>query len=127
MENTTQQEHKCDLYLSDLSNFYGTENYFNVMGFNTTDGINYIMKNGYSWFITDFLSLIKVNHKGLKNEEFLSIKLKIEKTKSHNKTLMEITDGNDKVLYTQNYIITDAKVNLNLYFVNNVLLLDSEY
>jgi len=118
-----QEQHKDDLTLKDLNQYYGTENYYNVMGVKVTDGIAYIMKNGYSWFVTDFLSLVITKHESIKDEEFLSIKLKLDGTKG----LMEITDGNEKILYTQNYKYTNAKTELNLYFTNEVLLLSGEY
>lgn len=120
-QNTTQ--HKDDLSLKDLGLYYGTENYYNVMDVNVTDGINYIMKNGYSWFVTDFLSLIATNHNSIKGQEFLSIKLKLD----GNKGLMVVTDGNRKKLYTQKYGFTDAKKQLNLFYTNGVLMLSGEY
>lgn len=113
-----------DLTLKDLINYYGTENYYKVMGLNVTDGIGYIMKNGYSWFVTDFLSLIVTNYKGLKNEEFLTINLKINPDKT---ALMLVTDGNGNNLYTQKYNYTNAIRELELFFINGVLLLSNEY
>lgn len=113
-----------NLNLDDLSHFTGTIQYYNVMGFNVTDGINYIMECGYSWFITDFLSLIATNHKGLKSQEFLSINLKLLENK---KAKMRVTDGNNNILYEQKYEYTNALKELNLYFTNKVLLLAQEY
>lgn len=40
---------------------------------------------------------------------------------------MEITDGNDNVLYRQNYDYTDAKRDLTLFYADNVLMLSGEY
>ena len=48
-----------DLSLKELNQYHGTEQYHNI-GFGNyklTDGIIYLMKNGYSWFITDFISV----------------------------------------------------------------------
>lgn len=118
----TQQD---DLTLKDLNQYYGTEQYHNVMGVNVTDGIAYIINNGYSWFVTDFISLVIAKHESIKDEEFLSIKLKVDVEKKT--AVMEVTDGNEKILYTQNYEYTDAKRDLNLYFTNEVLLLSGEY
>lgn len=112
-----------DLTLKDLNQYYATENYYKVMGLNVTDGINYIMKNGYCWFVTDFLSLIVTNHKNLRAEQFLSIKLKV----TNKKAVMEVTDGNEKILYKQEYEYTDAKRDLSLFFTDEVLLLSGEY
>ena len=118
----TAQEHKDDLDLKDLGHFTGTEQYHNVMGTNITDGVAYIMNNGYCWFITD--SLVIINSK-LKNEEFITAKLKVNTEKKT--AQMILTDGNDKILYTQDYEYTNAKRDLTLFFTDNVYLLDSEY
>jgi len=109
-----------DLELKGLGNFYGTEGYSDVFGFNVTDGVAYIMKNGYSWFVTDFLIVAGMK---FKDEEFMSIKLKIEDSKAE----MIVTDGNEKKLYTQKYEWTNAKKDLSLYLTNGVLMLSQEY
>ena len=114
---------KDDLELKYLDGYTGSEGYHKIQlypNINLTDGIGYVMNNGYSWFITDMLAVISI----LKEEEFLSIKLKINKDKT---ATAEITDGNEKVLYTQGYEWTDAKINLNLFFTNNVMMLSQEY
>lgn len=111
-----------DLELKDLNQFIGTENYhtINLFKSNLTDGIIYLMENGHSWFITDSLAVIETN---LKNEEFLCVKLEVKESKGK----MTITDGNEKILYTQDYEYTDAKKDLKLFYTNNVLMLSGEY
>jgi len=109
-----------DLYLRDLDNYIGTEKYYNVMGVYVTDGVKYIMENGYSWFVTDVIAVIRVK---LKGEDFLSIKLTVK----NDQAMMEITDGNDHVFYRQKYKWTDAKRNLTLFYMDNVLMLSNEY
>jgi len=111
-----------DLELKGLGSFTGTEHYYKVMGALVTDGVKYIMDNGYSWFVTDALAVIKTK---FKNEEFLTIKLQVNKEKQN--AIMLITDGNNNVLYKQDYKYTDAKVDLTLFFTDNVLLLSGEY
>ena len=111
-----------DLKLKSLGQFIGTENYHKIWNVNVTDGIKYVMDNGYSWFITDFIAVF-LNKPLLRNEGFLSIKLKIE----DNKAKMIVTDGNAKTLYTQEYEWTDAKIPLNLYCCDGVLMLSGEY
>ena len=113
-----------DLSLSNLSDFRGSEGYFNLMGFNATDGIGYIMKNGYSWFVTDFIAVAKFNEK-IKNEEFVCIKLVIDKDTK--KCFMLVTDGNENELYKQDYDYTNAQKDLTLYLTDGVLLLSQEY
>ena len=108
-----------DKELKDLNQFYGTEHYYNVMGANVTDGVKYIMDNGYSWFVTDMLVILKMKIR----EPFCSVKLKVEDSKAE----AIITDGNDNKLYSQKYEYTDAKRDLELYFTDNVLMLSNEY
>ena len=56
-------------------------------------------------------------------EEFISVKLKLDGDKGK----MIVTDGNDKVLYTQEYGYSDAQKELDLFYTNKVLLLSREY
>lgn len=116
------QQLKDDLDLKELESYTGTQQYHNILGFNVTDGIAYIIQNGYSWFVTDSLAVIRFDEK-IKKLEFLSIKLKLD----GNKAQMLITDGNDNILYTQDYTYTTAKKELDLYFTNGVMLLSQEY
>ena len=113
---------KEDLELKDLGQYYGTTQYYNIMGVNITDGVEYIMKNGYSWFVTDTIAVIITNQK-IKQEGFLSINLKIQDKKA----VMTIGNGNGKILYTQKYDYTNCKRDLNLYFCDNVMMLNKEY
>jgi len=62
-------EQEKDLDLKEIGHFTGTQGYTNVLGLNATDGIVYIMKAGYSWFVTDMTIIIKSK---FKDEEFLS-------------------------------------------------------
>ncbi len=120
------QQIKDDLDLEDLGNFTGTESYHKISLYpnvNLTDGITYVMNNGYSWFITDMLAVVRTKEE-IRNEDFLSITLVINKDKT---AIAKITDGNEKVLYKQEYKWTNGKKNLNLYLTNNVLMLSQEY
>ena len=109
-----------DLELKELEQFIGTEAYYNVMSVNVTDGVAYIMNNGYSWFVTDAIDVIITK---LKDEEFLSINLKLDGDKAD----MLITDGNEKELYSQHYEWTNIKRNIKLFYTNKVLMLTGEY
>ena len=111
-----------DLELKELEHFIGTENYFNVLGANVTDGVKYVMDNGYSWFITDSLVSIKMLPQ-LREQEFLCIDLKIKGGEAE----VIISDGNKRVLYKQRYEITDGKRDLKLFFADGVLMLSREY
>jgi len=121
MNNQTTEQ--TDLELKDLNKYYGSENYFNVMNTNVTDGIYYIMKNGYSWLVTDFLVIAKSDNFKIKDESFISVKLKLKDDTAK----MIVTDGNDKILYTQDYEYTNVKREVTLFYIDNVLLLSSEY
>ena len=119
------EDKKDDLELKELGQYYGTESYHNVMNCQVTDGIAYIITNGYSWFVTDMIAVLKFPEdiKGIENADFLAIKLKLDGTKG----TATIEDGNGKVLYSQEYEYTDAKRELILYYTNGVLLLSGEY
>jgi len=109
-----------DLYLKDINSYTGSEKLYNVMGIYVTDGVKYIMENGYSWFVTDAIAAIRMK---LKNEGFLTVALK---NKSDMAT-MEISDGNGHVFYRQEYKWSDAKRNLTLFYTDKVLMLSGEY
>ena len=62
----------------------------------------------------------------IKQEEFLVIKLNVD-LNTH-QAILRITDGNKRVLYTQNYEYTDAKTGeLTLFYTNGVLMYAGEY
>jgi len=118
------REAERDLGLKDLGAFIGTENYYKVFGALITDGVKYLIDNGYSWFVTDSLAVLKFNPK-LKEAEFLAVKLKLDRDKEEADILID--DGNYNVLYKQHYSFTDAKKELTLFFTDNVLMLAGEY
>ena len=116
----TQSE---DLELRDLDNYFSTEQYHRIfLGTIATDGVIYIMQNGYSWFVTDAISVIKYK---FAHEAFLTAELRVNKENST--ADMVITDGNGHVMYKQHYMYTDAKRDLTLYYTSKVLMLGSEY
>ena len=109
-----------DFELKDIGEFIGTLQYTNVMGAKVTDGVVYVMRNGYSWLVTDMIAILRMK---LQNEEFCAVKLKLDGTKA--KAI--ITDGNNKVLYSQDYSYTDAKKEFMMFYTNGVLMLSGEY
>lgn len=113
----------ADLALKALAQYIGTARYYRVFGTLVTDGVKYIMDNGYSWFVTDAVAVLKFKPK-LRKETFLTVELKLTE---ENEADLIITDGNDNKLYSQHYDFTDAKRDLTLYFSNNVLMVNSEY
>jgi hypothetical protein len=114
-----------DTQLSQMGHFTGTEQYHSMgpifKDIVITDGVKYIMDNGYSWFVIDSLCVI-VNK--LRNHPFLTVQLKLLRGDAG---IMLITDGNENELYTQRYGFTDAEVEVKLFFTDNVMMLPSEY
>ncbi len=109
-----------DINLSELNQFSGTEGYTKVMGVLATDGVRYIMENGYAWLVTDAAAILTQN---LKDEIFVAIRLKV----NDGSAVVDYTDGNDKVLFQQKYPYSDAKKDLILYYTDDVIMLASEY
>ena len=115
-----------DLYLKDLDQYYCTTNHYIHPLFpkiKYTDGVQYLMENGYSWFVTDAMAVIAYGPPRVRKEPFLVIKLKL---KEDGTAQMVMDDGNGKIPYRQNYAYTDAKRELETYYSAGVLLLPSE-
>ena len=75
MENTEHE--KEDQELKDIGQFYGSQSYHNIgMGVVGTDGIDYVMRNGYAWAVTDACVILK-GQKKVMNEEFVAVKLQL--------------------------------------------------
>jgi hypothetical protein len=110
------------LHLTDLAQYYGTEQYHRISPFKSlaTDGVVYIMQNGYSWFVTDSLAVIE--HK-LSSQEFLHVRLMLVPGAGVKVT---IDDGNGKILHTQSYPVSSAKRDLDLFWEGGVLMLVGE-
>ena len=114
--------------IQSLKDFSGTEQYYSgYLGVSLTDGAYFVGVNGASWLITDICSILKV-HSIVKKEEFVSINFKVE----NNKAEVIYTDGNEKILYTQNYKYTDfskhfKESEIKFFYTDNVLMLSSEY
>ena len=117
-------QNQPDLELKDLGNYYGSEHYYRLMGgINATDGVHYVMQNGYSWVLTDAAVILRMEPK-VRGQVFVVVRLKLL-PEGGAKIVYE--DGNDKVLFEQSYEWTDAKRELELFFADNVIMLASEY
>jgi hypothetical protein len=123
-----ESQDEPDLELKGLDNFHGSEHYYRLMGgVNATDGVHYIMQNGYSWFATDAVAVLKAHpklRKHLAHDDFAVIELRLLPDKQ---AQMLVEDGNGNELYRQSYAYSDAKVGLKLFYTGGVLLLASEY
>jgi hypothetical protein len=119
-----QKRPEPDLTLKDLGQYYGSQEWQRdrLTGVLLTDGVRYIMENGYSWFVSDALPVLKENE--AKGEAFQVVGLKLGPRKEADLT---IGDGNDHQLYKKHIGYTDAKAKPKLYFTDNVLMLSGEY
>jgi hypothetical protein len=122
-----QTNRQPDLELRHLEQFNGTENYYPHLGVFLTDGVRYIMLNGYNWFVNDAVITIRLHPKirrHIRNDDFLVVELKLNGDGSAD---MIISDGDYQELYRQHYQYTDARRELKLYYTGNVLMLAQEY
>jgi hypothetical protein len=94
-----------------------------MMGTKVTDGVAYIMRNGYTWFVTDAIALIRMS-KDFKDQPFICIKLKMTNPKE---CVVEYTDGDGNILHKNVIEYTTAQRELTLFYTNEVLLLSGEY
>jgi len=119
-----------DLYLKEVSHYSnGTDHIYRdrLTGLKFSDGVKYIAENGYSWFISDALAVIKLKPK-VRAESFLTVKLNLHPS---NKASLTVDDGgkygeSPKILHRQHYEWTDAKVEITLFYENDLLFLPSE-
>jgi hypothetical protein len=115
-----------------LQYFHGTEMFYRIPLLRTrfTDGLKYLANAADCfWLITD----TSVIAKSLMNRsEFITIDFKrLSKEKQYitgYEAEIIYTDGNDTILEKQGYHVTDFPLDeLRLFFVNDTLMLPSEY
>lgn len=115
-----------------LQQFYGTEQLFKLPLVQTrfTDGVHYLAKEAQCfWLITDASVIAKsLKHKS----NFITIDFKRlseeDRQKKGCEALITYGDGNDTILETHRYSVTDFPMDeLRLFFVNNILMLPNEY
>jgi len=115
-----------------LQHFYGTEQFYSIPLLRTrfTDGIKYLANEADCfWLITD----TSVIAKSLKDRsEFITIDFRRLSKEKQDLTGYEAeivyTDGNDTLLEKQGYRLTDFPLDeLRLFFINDTLMLPSEY
>ena len=115
-----------------LQHFHGTEMFYRIPLLRTrfTDGLKYLSEVADCfWLITD----TSVIAKSLMNRsEFITIDFKRLSEEKQDLTGYEAeisyTDGNDTILEKQGYHVTDFPLDeLRLFFVNDTLMLPSEY
>lgn len=117
---------------ADLQHFCGTEMFFKIplIGTRFTDGLKYLANEAECfWLITD----ASVVAKSLSNRsEFITVDFKRlsekEQFEKQCEAIINYSDGNDKIFETHRYNVTDFPLDeLRLFFVDNTLMLPSEY
>jgi hypothetical protein len=115
-----------------LQQFCGSIQFFQLPLIQTrfTDGVHYLAeKTACFWLITD----ASVIAKSLMDKSyFITIDFKrLSESESKEKgceAIITYGDGNDSILETHRYNVTDFPMDeLRLFFVNNTLMLPSEY
>ena len=123
------QAHKIK---AELQQFIGTETFFKIplIGTRFTDGLKYLADEAHCfWLITD----ASVIAKSLSNRShFITVDFKRlsekEQFEMQCEAIIKYGDGNDTILETHRYHVTDFPLDeLRLFFVNDTLMLPSEY
>jgi len=110
--------------VSNLSQFIGTENYYkNFFGTVYTDGIKYLAEETNSYWLIDLVSSYQTNSK-VNHESFQVYHIEVVEDTLY----ITVTDGRENVLTWKEYEYTDFPLsNFYLYYVDEVLMLPSEY
>ena len=123
---------KVNKIKAELQQFIGTEYLFKLplIGTVYTDGLQYLaFEANCFWLITD----ASVIAKSLSNRSsFITIDFKRlsekEQFEKQCEAIINYSDGNDKIFETHRYNVTDFPLDeLRLFFVDNTLMLPSEY
>lgn len=117
---------------SSLARFYGTEQYHYSKPFEHikyTDGVKYIARKAGAYWLLDIIksvcTLEEHVKKHLLHDNFVCIHLIVYADKS---AKVEFSDGDNREIYTQHVESTDFPLPaIKLYFVDNVIMLPSEY
>jgi hypothetical protein len=115
-----------------LQHFHGSEMFYKIplIGTRFTNGLKYLANVAECfWLITD----ASVSAKSLMNRSyFITIDFKRlsaeEREEKQCEAIITYSDGNDNVFETHKYNVTDFPLDeLRLFFVDNTLMLPSEY
>jgi len=115
-----------------LKLFNGTGDFYSNRITNTvyTDGIKYLAEEGNCYWLINDASIVAKSL--IEKSRFISIDFnrlsEEEQSERGCEAIITYGDGNDNILYTQEYPYTDIPLDeLRLFFVNETLLLPSEY
>jgi len=115
-----------------LAQFHGTEQFFKIPLIKTrfTQGIKYLAEStDCYWLVTDASVVAKslLNRSYFITVDFRKMEVKEKQSKGYD-ALIVYSDGNGNVLERQYYHATDFPLDsLRLFFVQNTLMLPSEY
>ena len=119
MTNTTN-------LINELKQFSGTEQWYRNPLFPTclyTDGVKYLAEQAGAYWLLDYI-FSNQNLKEIKEQEFQVWIINVEDSKA----IIKVEDGKDNLIKEFKISYTDFPLKeLSLWFVNNTLLLPSEY
>jgi hypothetical protein len=90
-----------------------------------TDGAKFVADQAGAYWLLDEIAIIQPHDRRVAAEEFQVWKLAVN---ADNTAVLTCEDGNDNVVYTKQIEFTDfPPEGITLWFVNNTILLPSEY
>jgi hypothetical protein len=119
---------KLRLTATDLRQFTGTEHWYRHplnRAVLYTDGAHYVAEKGGAYWLLDEIALAQRYEPCLAAEAFQVWKLTVHADRS---ALLSCEDGNNKAVFSKTIDYTDFPLPcLSLWYVNNTILLPSEY
>jgi len=113
---------------ADLAQFTGTEYWYRhglVRSVLFTDGAKYVADAGGAYWLLDEIALAQRFEKRVSGEEFQLWRLTLKKDQA---ALLVCEDGNGKKLFSKSIPYTDFPLDeISFYYINNTILLPSEY
>jgi hypothetical protein len=114
--------------VQDLIQFTGSEQWYRhamVRDILYTDGVKYVAETGGAYWLIDEIAFAQRFDKLLAAEKFQSWKLTVNS--DHTATL-DCEDGDGNAVFSKTIAYTDFPLaEITLYFINNTILLPSEY
>jgi hypothetical protein len=112
---------------SELANFTGSENWYRhwLRKSLYTDGVKFVAEQAGAYWLIDEVAINQTRPK-VRAEEFQCWTLKVDLEKR--KAVLTCDDGNGNVVFTKSIPYTDFPLaEIKFYYVDNTILLPSEY
>ena len=113
---------------ADLIQFTGTEYWYRhgmVRSILFTDGAKYVAETGGAYWLLDEIAFAQKSKKKVAVEEFQLWRLTVKKD---NNAILVCEDGNGRKILSKRIPFTDFPLDeISFYFINNTILLPSEY